>query len=396
MRREPKKAARTRGPANTPARGTLAGSVRDGGPVFGRTWKIATIGGIPISVDASWFLLGVLILYSMAVTYGDKLGSGTALAIGAFGAVLFMGSILGHELAHAVVARLRKLPVSGIRLFMFGGATYIRGEDSPGDEFLTTVVGPLTSVAIGLALLAASTIHGLGGPIHDVTRYVGALNVFLGVANLVPGFPLDGGRILHAAIWKLTGSEGRATTIAAWTGIVVWGAAIAYGVIRLSGDDFGFGLWIVLVGSMMLQGARATLQRQKVFKVLERGTVAEAMGAPPEAIPAGTSLSEAYDRFLRGHEHETFPVTDDFDRMIGVLTFESASAIGRDEPLRPVRDAMLPAGEIVTVGLDDRLDQVVNRMANTRLPAVVMQDGRIVGQIALPDIDRWLRGRILR
>jgi len=364
--------------------------------LFGKSWKIATIGGIPVSVDASWFLLGVLIVYNMGASYGDTLGTGTALAIGMLGAVLFMGSILGHELAHAVAARLQKLPVSGIRLFMFGGATYIKGEDKPGDEFLTTVVGPLASIAIGLGLLAASSIDGLGRPVHDVMRVVGGLNVFLGAANLLPGFPLDGGRILHAAIWKITGSEARATTIAAWTGMVAWGAAIAWGLWLISIDDFGTGLWIILIGSMMLQGARGTLQRQKLFRVLERGRVAEAMGPPPEMVPVGITLSEAYDRFLRGHEDETFPVGDDFGRMIGVLTFESASRIGRDQPLRPVRDAMLPRGDVVTVGLDDRLDKVVNELSGVRLPAVVVQDGQIVGQIALADIDRWLRGRALR
>jgi Zn-dependent protease len=365
--------------------------------VFGKAWKIGSIGGIPITVDLSWLLLGVLIVYNQLTTFSQVLGPGAAFAVALLSAVLFLGSILGHELAHAFVARLRRLPVTGIRLFMFGGATGVQMERTPGDEFLITVVGPLTSVGIGLALLAVSAVGGLSHAVHDTLRYVGGLNVILGLANLLPGFPLDGGRILHAVLWRVLKSEARATRIAALTGMVAWGGAIAFGAYEIAArNDLGFGLWIVLVGTMMFQGAKATLDRQKVFTVLSRGTVAEAMGPPPETVPAGISLSEAYDRFFRGHEDETFPVVDELGRLAGVATFESASRIGRENPLRPVREAMLPADDILVVRVDDPLDGVVGRLGASKLPAVVMQNGSVVGQIALPDVDRWLRGRTVR
>ena len=162
--------------------------------MFGRTFKIGSIGGIPISVDLSWFLLAAFIVYSQVQLYADALGTGTAVAIGLLTALLFLGSILGHELAHAGVARLRKLPVTDIRLFMFGGATSISLERTPADEFWTTVVGPLSSVAIGFALVGASAIH-FSPAVLDTLRWLGWLNVILGIGNLLPGFPLDGGRI---------------------------------------------------------------------------------------------------------------------------------------------------------------------------------------------------------
>jgi Zn-dependent protease len=364
--------------------------------VFGKTFKIGSIGGIPIAVDASWFLLAALIVWTQAAALSDALGTGTALAIGVLTAALFLGSILGHELAHAGMARLRGLPVTGIRLFMFGGATGIQMEEKPADEFLTTVVGPLTSIGIGVVLLAVSTIGGLSAPLHDTLRWVGGLNVFLGLANLVPGFPLDGGRILHAAIWRATRDERKATSIAARSGMVIWAAAIVGGVILVARNELQGGIWLVLIGSMMFQGARATLDRERILLTLSRGTVAEAMSPPPESIPQDISLSEALDRYLRGHEHETFPVEDATGGVVGVLTFDSAALVGRDDPLRPVRDAMQPPNGIIEVGLDDRLDRVVNRLTRARLPAVVVQDGRIVGQIAIPDVDRWLQGHRLR
>jgi Zn-dependent protease len=361
--------------------------------VFGRSFKIGSIGGIPISVDASWLILAAFIIYSEFASFAEVLGSGTAIAVGLLTAVLFLGSILAHELAHAGMARLRKLPVSGIRLFMFGGATSIQMEETPLDEFLTTVVGPLTSVVIGLALLAASTINSLSPVLHDTLHWVGWINTFLGAANLAPGFPLDGGRILHAAIWKVSGDERKANSIAARTGMAVWAIAIAFGIYLVARSELGWGIWLVIIGSMMFQGAKATLDRDRIFRYLAQGTVAEAMGPPPESIPEDITLSEALDRYLRGHEHETFPVTNAHEPMVGVLTFDAAAEIGRENPLRPVRDAMLPPSGVLQVGLDDPLDAVVNRLQVNRLPAVVVQDGQIVGQIALPDVDRWLRGR---
>jgi Zn-dependent protease len=360
--------------------------------MFGRTFKIGSIGGIPISVDASWFLLAAFIVYSQVSLYGPVLGTGTAISIGLLTALLFLGSILGHELAHAAAARLRKLPVTGIRLFMFGGSTGIQMEDKPSDEFITTVVGPLTSIAIGFAMVGAAFVH-LSPAVVDTLHWVGWLNVVLGAANLLPGFPLDGGRILHAGIWKLTGNERKANSIAARTGMVVWAIGVAAGLYLVVRSDLGSGIWLLLISAMMFQGAKATLDRDKIFDHLSQGTVNEAMGPPPETIPDDISLSEALDRYLRGHEQETFPVSNQFQPMVGVLTFESARRVGSENPLRPVRDAMLPPSGVLQVGLDEKLDAVANRLVAAKLPAIVMQNGQIVGQIALPDIDRWLRGR---
>jgi len=366
------------------------------GAVFGRSIRIGSIGGIPISVDVSWFLLAAFLVYQVVSQRSADLGSGTALAIGLLTAVLFLGSILGHELAHAGVARLRNLPVTGIRLFMFGGSTGIQMENKPADEFLTTVVGPLTSIAIGFALVGASFAH-FPPAVHDTLRWVGGLNVFLGILNLVPGFPLDGGRILHAGIWKLTGNERKANSIAARSGMVVWAVAAAFGLYLVipgvARSNLDSGIWILLISVMMFQGAKSTLDRERIFDHLSQGTVHEAMGPPPETIPDDITLSDALDRYLRGHETETFPVSSQFQPMVGVLTFDSARKVGSENPLRPVRDAMLPTSGVLQVRLDDKLDAVANRLVAERLPAVVVQDGQIVGQIAIPDIDRWLRGR---
>jgi Zn-dependent protease len=358
--------------------------------------KIGSIGGIPITVDVSWFLIAALIVYSNWATLERSLGSGTALSVAVLTAVLFLGSVLGHELAHAWMARARKLEVSGIRLYALGGETATQMGEKPVDEFLVTVVGPLTSVGLGLAMVAASTVGSLAPAVRDTLHWVGWLNVVLGAANLAPGFPLDGGRILHAIIWKVTGNERKANTIAAWSGMVVWAGAIAFGLYLFSQDEQGFGLWILLIGLMMFQGARQTLQRDKIIGYLGQGTVAEAMGPPPQSIPSDITLSDALDRYLRGHEEQTFLVSTPFEPIAGLLTFEAAAEIGRENPLRPVRDAMRPANHLPQVRVTDRLDAVVHRLQEAGGPAVVVQDGQVVGSIAIGDVDRWLRARPVR
>ncbi|HXJ63636.1 MAG TPA: site-2 protease family protein [Actinomycetota bacterium] len=363
--------------------------------MFGRSIKIGSVGGIPITVDASWFLLAAFIVYSQLALYADAIGTTTAIAIGLLTALLFLGSILGHELAHAGVARLRKLPVTGIRLFALGGSTGIQMETTPADEFFTTVVGPLTSILIGFALVGA-TVFDFSPAVLDTLRWVGWLNVILGVGNLVPGFPLDGGRILHALIWQVTGNERKANSYAARSGMAVWAIGAALGLYLVANNSFGWGIWLMLISVMMFQGAKATLDRERIFSSLSQGTVNDAMGPPPETIPEDISLSEALDRYLRGHESETFPVSNAFQPVAGVLTFDAAARVGSENPLRPVRDAMLPPSGVLQVGLHDKLDAVASRLAAARLPAVVLDGGRIVGQIALPDIDRWLQGRRVR
>ena len=364
--------------------------------MFGRGMKIGSIGGIPITVDISWFLIAALIVFSNYEVLRGRLGDGTALSVAVLTAVLFLGSVLGHELAHAWMARARKLEVTGIRLYALGGETATQMGEKPVDEFLVTVVGPLTSVGLGLVMLAASTLDSFPPAVRDTLHWVGWLNVVLGAANLAPGFPLDGGRILHAIIWRISGDERKANTIAAWSGMVVWTGVIAFGLYLTTRDQQGYGLWLLLIGLMMFQGARSTLQRDKIIGYLGQGTVAEAMGPPPQSIPSDITLSEALDRHLRGHEQETFLVSTPFEPIAGVLTFDTAAEVGRENPLRPVRDAMRPANDVPQVRVTDRLDSVVHRLQEAGAPAVVVQDGQIVGSLAISDLDRWLRARSVR
>jgi Zn-dependent protease len=350
-------------------------------------------------VDTSWALGVVLVTYSLwlrfSVVYED-LDGGPGLALAAMASVLFFGSVLVHELAHAGMALVRGIPVSGITLFLFGGATGARLEDrGPRDEFLVTVVGPGSSLALaGIFYLVSNTGEVIGEPVAGAFGYVGWVNLLLAVFNVVPGFPLDGGRMLRSILWRVTGNMKRATRIAATVGQGVALLLIGFGIWRaIVGNTVG-GLWAAAIGWMLFQAARSSTRDHGMRRLLSQATVAEAMGPPPRAIPAEISLSESLDAYLMGHERETFPVVED-GVVVGLLDFRAARKVGRNEPFRPVRDAMRPVSEGLVVRPDDRLDDVVERLGNGRA-ALVLRDGMLEGSVTPRDISRWLAARASR
>jgi Zn-dependent protease len=361
--------------------------------VFGRAWKIGSVGGVAIRVDSSWAFIAILITYSEYVRFTDPgyhLSSGPAFAVAVFAAFLFFSSILLHELAHAGMARARGIAVSGITLYLFGGATSAKIEDKgPFDEFLVTAVGPGTSFGLSVAFWALS--HSVGRPLDVAFHDLSSINFILAVFNLIPGFPLDGGRILRSGLWRATGNLERATRIAARVGVVVGGGLILAGIVEFAQTSNAFSLWLSFIGWFLIQAARGSVQQQRLRRALAGAMVRQAMRPPPRAIPADTTLSASLDGYLRGHEQEGFPVVEG-DRVLGVLTFESAAVVGREDPLRPARDAMAPLSEVMTVRADEALDEIADRLAG-RAALVLDGEGRLVGSIQATDVDRWLRAR---
>jgi Zn-dependent protease len=350
-------------------------------------------------MDPSTLILVALLTYAVWNSFGPLAPTGQALSLAALAAFLFVLAILVHELAHAVVARARGIEVKGVTLLMWGGYTETDGAwEKPSDEFLVSVVGPLSSLAIGFVLLFVVSSGLVGHPgFEHVLRYVGGVNVTLGVFNLLPGFPLDGGRVLRSVLWKVMRDENKATRIAAFVGQVFGVALIALGIWELARPvgNSPFGLWPMLIGWMMFSTAAEVRRNAGVRRLLADGTAGEAMGPPPPSIPESISLSEALDRFLMGHEQDTFPVVDAQGGIAGLLTFTAARRVGQQDPLRPVRDAMLPVIAGAVAKPDDTLDRVEQRLG-TRRSALVLEGTAVVGQVSRADMDRWLRTRAQR
>ena len=367
--------------------------------MFGRSWKVGSLGGIPIRVDSSWIFIFAFMTYSLwvrATVSHPFIAGGQAVALGVLGSLLFFGTILLHELSHAIAARARGLRVVDITLVFFGGFTNTNTEErGPGAEFLVAAVGPASTLVIGGLFLASGRITGWSGtPLSETFHFLGQWSLLIGAFNLLPGFPLDGGRMLRAGVWGATGNLSRATMVAAAAGLAVGILLIAGGVLQASRGDLGTGVWITVMGWWIISAARGSQQRERMRARLSGGTVSYAMGPPPTAIPAELTLSEALDRYLRGHETESFPVAEApaiagfAPSVVGVLTFRSASDVGRIDPLRPVREAAIPMAEVLSVAPETGLAEALDRLGGGRA-ALVLRDGELVGQITQSDIASW-------
>jgi Zn-dependent protease len=364
--------------------------------VFGRPWRIATIRGIPVFIDPSWVWIAVLVTYSLwsrfDALYPD-LGTGLALAFAVAGSILFFGAVFLHEGAHAVAARANDIEVHGITLVLFGGFTSARSDaKGPGPAFLIAAVGPATSLAVGALFWGLSILtEGMDGPLSGLLGYIGWVNLFMAVFNVLPGLPLDGGRMLQSAVWRITHRQESGTRVAAWSGMVLGAAILVAAVWDLSrGDTFG-AIWLGVIGLFIFQGARASDRNVGMARRLADATVADAMEPPPPAVPADMTLSEALDRFLRGHEGEAFPVVAE-GKVVGMVSFTSARELGGQDPLRPVRDALIPLSQVILAHPDDRLDEVSAKLGAGRA-ALVVREGELVGSITGGGVYRWAASR---
>ncbi|HYP48818.1 MAG TPA: site-2 protease family protein [Thermoleophilaceae bacterium] len=381
----------------------------------GGSIQLARVFGIRIGVDVSWFLVLFLIIWSLSGYFGDQFpGEDTkAFALAVLGAMLFFASLLLHELGHAVVAIRNGIPISGIDLWMFGGVAKMeRDTDSPGVEFRVAAAGPAVTLLIVLVCFAiGAVVSGMGdiwdgsrlrtGQFEATTAVVSVLlsaNVFLLLFNLIPGFPLDGGRIARAIVWKLTGDRGRATRVAARLGRFFAFLMIAGGIaIFLITDDVISGVWLAVIGFFLSQAARSAEVQSTVFSRIEGLSVADVMDADPVAIPDELSLERAEDEFFLRYGWAWFPVVDTGGRLVGVVAREALEGVA--EPARPgravasvmARDA---DGSGLRVRLEEPLEALLGREGLTRLGALmaVDADGVLRGIVTVDQLRQALRG----
>jgi Zn-dependent protease/CBS domain-containing protein len=366
--------------------------------MFGTSWRVARIAGVEVRIDSSWAVIALLITYSMylrlSVLYRE-LSGGAAVGLAILSAVLFFGSVLVHELAHALVSQARGIRVQDITLFLFGGATRARVESrGPGDEFLIAVVGPLTSgLLAGLfGIVAGVGRDVLSTPLAGTLGYLAWTNLLLAAFNLVPGFPLDGGRLLRSAIWKATGSLGRATRIASVAGQAVGWLLVAAGVAWLLAGDLAGGIWFAFIGWFLVQAARSSYQELQLQQLLRGVEAEDVMAADLLRIPPDLSLQQAVDDYFMRYDHGAFPV-DEQERTIGLLTLRGVRRVPREQwPTQRVREHMVPLGDQVVVAPDARMDGVLGKLEDSEAGRVlVVRDGEVVGIITPSDLTRWLR-----
>ena len=382
-------------------------------PERGR-FTLLTIRGIPIGVDWTWFFILFLIIWLLSGFYRDVLGTTQdsiepyALAVAsAFG---FFASILLHELGHAVIAVRNKIGISQITLWMFGGvASLDREPDSAGAEFRIAAAGPAVTLLITAACLGAGAAIDAStfwdGASFDenaeistgvaVLAWLANINAAILIFNLLPAFPLDGGRIARAIVWKVTGNRERATIFAARLGQGFAYAFIAIGILIAIGGSLFAGVWLALIGWMLGGSARATAERSKLNTKLGDLRVADVMDAEPVAIPELATVEQALDEYFLRYRWPWFPVVDAGQRFVGLLNRGTADAV--PEPSRTsqtVGEIIDPGGSTdQTVSSDEPLEALLANLELRRLGGLVAvdADGRLTGVITLEQVGRALR-----
>lgn len=362
---------------------------------MGNDFRIGRVLGIEIRVDASWLVLAFLVGWSFFAQFTARfpqLSASGRVVLAAGTAAVFFGSVLVHELSHSVMARRLGIQVEGITLFLFGGVTKTRMEArQPRDEFLVAVVGPLTSFAIAGLMWALVNLTGeaLSDPISYACGYLGWVNLALGAFNLLPGYPLDGGRVLRSILWRASGNPARATRAAATGGKIVGGLLAGFGLLTVFTGDLS-GLWMAAIGWFLFQAAAQADQEVVVRKLLNQIRARDIMSPELVTIPADMSIAQAVDEYFLRYDHSAFPV--DGERA-GLITLRAIRQLPRDQwEIRQVWTLTTPLEETCIVAADTPMDEVMESLRGQDSDRVlVVDEGRILGIITPRDIARWVR-----
>ena len=363
--------------------------------------SLGLIFGIHVGFNWSLLVVAALIAWSLATGILPSGAPGETSSAywtaGVVSALVFLASLLAHELAHSVVAVRRGVKVEGITLWLFGGVSRFSSEtNSPGSQALITFVGPLTSLVLGVVFyLVAEAISGAHPSLFAVTlSWLGYINISLGAFNLVPAFPLDGGRLLQSLIWLRTGDRLRATRIAARIGMLFAYLLIAYGLATFifAGSLIG-GVWLVFLGWFLLSAARSEETGGLIRQALAGMTVAQVMTPNPVQAPDDISVDDALHGYVLASRHSTFPAHDAAGRLSGLLTLaalKNVAPAARSTTL--IKEIICPLDKVSAAG---SADPITNLLAGpdgcSEGRTLVVDGGRLVGIVSPSDISRLLQ-----
>jgi Zn-dependent protease len=367
--------------------------------------KLGKLLGVKIGLHYSWILIALLITFSLASHFqsaNSDWSSGLVWATAVVTGLLFFASIVVHELSHAMVARLRGLPVRSITLFALGGVAQIEKESADAKtEFWMGIVGPLTSALIGVLCLGLAWTAGWewmadtpAAPLPAMLVWLGYINLVLALFNMVPGFPMDGGRVLRGVIWHFTGDAARATKIAAHTGQVVAYGLIILGIINFfRGAGFG-GLWLAFIGWFLLSAARASYARAEMNESLRGLIVGDLMARDCLVIDGRSNLQTLVDDYLLRTGRRCFLIVEQ-GKVAGLVTPNEVKAVERARwPYTTVDQVMLPLERMRTVRPETPVAEALDLLGRediNQLP--VVSDGRLEGIISRDQVLRLLMTR---
>lgn len=360
----------------------------------GTRWKLFQVRGIPIRIDASWLLIFGLLAMSLYFLFRDTIpGLGVPLyeVMAAATALLFFTCIVLHELGHALVARTVGIRIRGITLFIFGGVAEMEDEPrSAAAEFVMAIAGPAVSLVLGVFFLTIAVLAPWP-PLAFMLVLLGQINLALIVFNMVPAFPLDGGRVLRSALWWATGSIRRATRWAAMAGQGFGLALMSLGLLLALTGHLAQGIWLALIGMFVRAEALRSHQSMLIQQALRGEPITRFMGPPPVAVPASTDLDHWVHDYVYRFHRRVFPVIDR-DELEGVVRIESLKRFPRPTwPEHHVGEVMQSDVEEFTIGADADALQGLEKMWHHGSTRLMVTDGhRVTGTVSLKDLETFL------
>ncbi|MGA2813934.1 MAG: site-2 protease family protein [Candidatus Acidiferrum sp.] len=330
-----------------------------------RGLQIGKILGIPILLDPSWLFIFGLLTYYLASAFAEKYPQWPGSqhwVVALFTSLLFFASILFHELSHSVVARHYKIRVVSITLFIFGGVARIGRDPSRAiQEFNIAIAGPIASFLLAAAFFAFSLVFPSDQKLTALTTYLSGTNLLLGLFNLAPGFPLDGGRIFRAIVWAITKDFPKATRAAGMSGKLIACGLIAFGAWRGLHDDLSGGIWYGLIGFYLLGAANDSVTQLAIRETLRGLSAADVMSQEVPIISGGISLQDYSEEVLRTGRRYHLVVTD--DRLVGLMNVQALHAVPRDEwEHNSVQSVMIPRDRILWASQDEPLQRLLERL----------------------------------
>jgi len=381
--------------------------------------RIGRISGVSIYLDWSWIFIFLLVIFGLAggvlFVWHPDWSPLLTWAVAVAGSLLLFASVLLHELAHALVAKARGLPVRRITLFLFGGASNIEREpESPKTEFLMALVGPAASIALGVIFLlaggltAGETGEPMAAPVETFSRlsplstvllWLGPVNIFIGLFNMIPAFPLDGGRILRAGLWAAMKNFRKATRWAAGMGqligwlFIIAGLGMAFGAsVTLFVPGVVNGVWLAFIGWFLSDAAGQSYRQTVIQDLLDDVPVALLMQSDASAVAPDLSVNALVYDFIMKTGESAFPVVEG-ERIVGMVSLEDVRKVPRDTwDTTTVSRIMTRAEQLTAVSPQENASEALNRLEHRNVRQVpVVQDGRLVGLLRRRDIMRWLQ-----
>ena len=371
--------------------------------MFNRKYKLFRLSGFEVGIDPSWILLAFLVAWSLSTGYFPfkyhNLSSGQYWLMGIVGAIGLFLSIIAHEFCHSIVARRTGMPMKGITLFIFGGVAEM-GEEPPSarDEFFIAVAGPISSFLIAGAFYVLNIVGEVAGwpvALYGIVGYLGMINMFLAVFNLVPAFPLDGGRILRAGLWAWKDDLRWATRVASRFGEGFGIILIVLGALRIMEGLLIGGMWFILIGLFIRSAAKMSYQQTLARRMLQGESLRRFMNTDPVTVSPYTTLERFVEDYVYRYHHKLYPVVED-GRLVGCISTRQLKEAPREKWKRKtVGEASVKCDENNTVKPDtDAVDVLSSMRKNGSGRLIVAEENRLKGIIALKDLLDFLSMKI--